>query len=515
MKKFIIIHPFLFALFNILFLISHNIEQVSKYDYILPSAITLGFTLLLVLFSFAIFKNYNKVSIIISLSIVLFFSYGRIFDLIANEYIGTIEIGRHRYLLFVWGLLFTSITYLTIRAQSDLKNLTSILNITALSLVVIPLFNIGAYQLKINNIQQYDSERLNCLELKSTDLKNVSELRDIYYIILDGYANSSTLKDVFNYDNQNFIDYLVKKEFYIASESHSNYPTTFLSLASSLNLKYINHLTDILGVDGTDLTLPHQMLKNNEVINVLKLLGYKFIHFSSGWGPTNHNMFADINYRSGKSTEFLMVLIQTTMLRPFEGPVRQDLRKIRTYTFSKLANIHNMNGPKFVFAHIELPHPPYLFGKNGEPVPGTELKMGGSAWAHKNDYVNQLIYTNKQIETIISEILTKSKIQPIIIIQADHGPAATFPNGISGWHVPELPTEVMLRERFGIFSAYYLPEGGSDLLYESITPVNNFRLIFDYYFNTNCGLLKDESYYSNYDRPYEFYNVTDKLKNYK
>ncbi|MFC1760292.1 hypothetical protein ACFLZD_02085 [Candidatus Neomarinimicrobiota bacterium] len=75
-----------------------------------------------------------------------------------------------------------------------------------------------------------------------------------------------------------------------------------------------------------------------------------------------------------------------------------------------------------------------------------------------------------------------------------------------------MPTENMLRERFGIFNAYYLPAGGRELLYDSITPVNSFRLVFDFYFNTNCGLLNDSSFFSNYDRPYEFTNVTDKLK---
>jgi hypothetical protein len=160
------------------------------------------------------------------------------------------------------------------------------------------------------------------------------------------------------------------------------------------------------------------------------------------------------------------------------------------------------------------PHPPYLFGENGESVPGAKLKMGGRAWRQKKDYLKQLTFVNKEVEKIVSEILIKSKVPPIIILQADHGPASTFSEDMfwqgTGWS--ETPTENMLKERMGIFNAYYLPSGGNDLLYESITPVNTFRLVFDFYFNTNCGLLADQSYYSTYDRPYEFINVTDKVK---
>ncbi len=219
----------------------------------------------------------------------------------------------------------------------------------------------------------------------------------------------------------------------------------------------------------------------------------------------NQNQFLD---------EFLILLIHTSILRPIEKPIINDLRKSHLYTFSKLAKIPNINGPKFVFAHIMAPHPPYLFGENGESVPGATLKMGGGAWKQKKDYIKQLIFVNKEVKKIVSEILTKSKDPPIIILQADHGPASTFSRDMfwqgAGWSAT--PTENMLRERMRIFNAYYLPSGGNDLLYESITPVNTFRLVFDFYFNTNCGLLVDQSYYSNYDRPYEFINVTDKVK---
>jgi len=60
-----------------------------------------------------------------------------------------------------------------------------------------------------------------------------------------------------------------------------------------------------------------------------------------------------------------------------------------------------------------------------------------------------------------------------------------------------------------ILNAYYLPRGGQDLLYENISPVNSFRLIFDYYFGGNFGLLEDGSYFSSYQQPFDFTLIKD------
>lgn len=120
--------------------------------------------------------------------------------------------------------------------------------------------------------------------------------------------------------------------------------------------------------------------------------------------------------------------------------------------------------------------------------------------------MNQLIFVNKKVKELVDKILLKSKIPPIIILQADHGSESSL---YGNW---ENPTTHMLKERMNILNAYYLPSFEKKMLYDSITPVNTFRLVFDFYFDTNYGLLDDQSYYSTYERPYDFVNVTDKVR---
>jgi hypothetical protein len=95
--------------------------------------------------------------------------------------------------------------------------------------------------------------------------------------------------------------------------------------------------------------------------------------------------------------------------------------------------------------------------------------------ADQASYVDEVVFTNKRMLQIIQNILTKTKIPPIIILQGDHNYS----------HGPE---------RVKILNAYFLPGGGDTLLYDSITPINTFRIIFDYYFGYHLGFLPDDSY---------------------
>lgn len=210
MKKTFIIHPFLFAIFPILFLYSHNIGQlsmVSLSEILIPIVIILGFTAIAVLFFWLILKkDSSKAGIIVAIFLVLFFSYGRVYDPIKGLKIGNFIIGGHRYLLVVWLILFILGTYFTIRTRKDLRNFSNILNVIAIVLVLFSLVNIGIYKFKTRDIQE-DNIVISQDEKISVS-ENQAKLPDIYYIILDGYAGESSLEEFYDYDNHEFINFL-------------------------------------------------------------------------------------------------------------------------------------------------------------------------------------------------------------------------------------------------------------------------------------------------------------------
>jgi len=103
-------------------------------------------------------------------------------------------------------------------------------------LFIFPLVTIGSYYFEHDYaINENDNVNTNF----STDIGNLGQLPDIYFIILDSYTDNNTLKDIFNFDNAEFLSYLSEKGFFVSQKSFSNYNSSPLSIPSMLNMKYI------------------------------------------------------------------------------------------------------------------------------------------------------------------------------------------------------------------------------------------------------------------------------------
>jgi len=507
MKKPVSVHPFLFAAYPVLFLYAHNIRSTALSDALSSLAFALGLALVLCVVLGLILRRVEKAAIIASVLLLLFFSYGHVHSIIDGVVIRGANLGRPRYLLALWAVVFALGCLAVLRARRSLHNVTSFLNVVALALVAMSVLNIAVYKLQTRGQLARGPTQSGV----SSGSSSAAALPDIYYIILDGYASASTLQQVYGFDNQTFLAQLRGMGFFVASESVSNFAQTLLSLASSLNMRYVNDLAERSGADSEDRSVPYQLIRNSEVMRLLKANGYKFVNLRSGWGPTNRNDHADLDVACGLDNEFLMVLAQTTMLQSLEPYLREIARNRVLCTFAKLGEVPSrVAGPRFVLAHIMVPHPPFLFGAQGEPVAGTLYEMSGWVWTQQDNYVHQLEFVNTQVLSMLERMLSNSERPPVIILQADHGPASTFsdPKG-PGW---DHPTDAMLQERMRIFNAYYLPQGGSVHLYDSITPVNTFRLIFNTYLGASYDLLEDRSFYSSYKRPYRLLDVTEKVR---
>lgn len=499
-------HPFLLAVFPILALYSHNKEQLRLTELILPSAIALGSVLAITALLWLFLKDIRKSAILASVYATLFLTTGYIATFLEWVFPGLESGSSISWAMAVlislsvpFGLLLFIVLPQTRRylRKRYLPNLTALFNVVGVILVLMPAASILWYEA----FDRTGTGSLQPTESGETGLAP-EDSPDIYYIVLDGYASEATLEEFYGYDNSPFTDYLEEKGFFVASESHSNYNMTSLSLPSSLNMQYVNHLlTSGVNADHSFDAL-WDLVRNNKVVQFLKARGYKYVHFGSGVTMTGSNENADFNYQFSRGmNEFCTTLIRQTIASAWLGNTLQRSWRERTlFTFSQMADLREVEGPKFVFAHIMCPHPPYVFGPNGEPVPGSSLAMEGNVWLRKDLYLNQLIYINSLTMTLIDSILSESKVPPIIVLQADHGPASLGQM-----------TDEHLRERFGILNAYHLPGGNDSLLYQAITPVNSFRVIFDFYFGADFGLLEDRNYYQSYWSPYEFFDATDRL----
>jgi hypothetical protein len=270
-------------------------------------------------------------------------------------------------------------------------------------------------------------------------------------------------------------------------------------------MNYLNVLYTILEENdlGDDIWL---LLKHSIVRESLEQIGYQTIAFDTGfeWSrirdadtylafdkdpllfqtidpfetlfikSTAGRIWIDWQYKSITDKNDPLFQSVGSVNFPFEGYAKRQL-----FLLEQLPKLATLPGPKFIFAHVLIPHVPRVFSPEGEilsdpgyysgegegPVDDVYDKMG---------YISEVEFINNRMRDIFPQIIEDSSSPPIIILQSDTGSRLD-------------PREIL--------NAYYLRGESPAPLYQSITPVNTFRLIFDEFFGSNYGFLEDITYY--------------------
>jgi hypothetical protein len=494
-KKVKIIYPFLFGFFPVLFLYSYNIEEVAFNVIFVPLLFDLLFIFLIWLVAKLVLKNRLRAGLVTFLVSFMFFSFGHFQNFLKSLLPKKMEIPAGFLVLF-WILLFGLLVFLAIRTRKDLGPLTSLLNVFVIFLMIFSLIQISWSHLSSLQTPKLDSQIPESLKEMPGSKIEKDKLPDIYYLIFDRYGNEYSLKEYYDFDNSDFLNFLANKNFYVASNSRCNYPGTPLSLASSLNLDYVN---DLVEKGSIKKRIIYHLLQDFKVWRLLKSIGYRYIHIGSWYEPTKVNKYADLNFRGvgvlGLSQDFILKFSETTALAPLSKLKNVSYNHPQSVLkqFNYLAQIPKRQGPKFVFLHMLMPHHPFVFSQNGELLTKKEL----ATHSQEESYINQLIFTNKKIEELVNALLNQSRNPPIIILQSDEGPAEEEkPLGKLLTFSKRRRAIANLRIRCRILNAYYLPGVDRSVLYESISPVNTFRLIFNLYFGTNFELRGDRTYHA-------------------
>ena len=347
-------------------------------------------------------------------------------------------------------------------------------------------------------------------------------MRDIYLIILDGRANSAVLREHLGVSDDAFEDSLRALGFVLPREMRSNYGRTVVSVPSILNFEHVTRLTQDAGPHN-DYTLPRHLTAENRAAKFLKARGYKYVFVPSTWyGMTAHSPLADVELdsHSGRSvrdalrrTELRRLLIQMTLLRKISWLQGNPNSELRAYlqAFEDLKQLAADPDPTFAFAHVLLPHPPFLFDSlcrslTHPIVTGAERDTP----KHRAGYASQLQCANRLVLDLVTSVLRRSQTPPIVLIVGDHGTQFTNAPNLGYWERPERASATFVRERFGAFGAFYAPAGGDSLFAGQVTLVNVMRHVLRYYFGAELPLAPDDQYMSGARATlYRFVRVTE------
>jgi len=511
---FAALHPLFFGIFPILFLYAVNTGEMRPEEILLPLAITIGAAVAVTLLLGLALRNFMKSGIIASIGMIVFFSYGRLVDLTRDW---QLPYRQYAILGLLVCLAVVAVVFL-IRTKKNLLPLTKILNFAGGVLVVIQLAIAGAGLLQLAG--KSAPVALNAQPASKgapavPGNADAADYPDIYYIIPDSYGRADTMNRFYQYDNSDFVRFLEGKGFTVFSGARSNYCQTLLSLSAALNMNYIDDFIT-LNKDSDDRMPLVEKLRHNSLFAFLKEHGYSIVDFSSGYEYTEIKD-ADVYLKPiGSLSEFQNILLTTTTMSIVDGQTAFDAHRRRiAYTLNTLPMLHNQGHPRFVFAHMVCPHPPFVFGPDGEKVKPKfgfsfidgdgYMGLGGTVAEYAEGYFGEMTYLNKLLRVAVSQILERTlERPPVIIIQADHGP---------GMHMDFLSAErTNLKDRFSILYAIYLPGHAGAWRANESAPVNTFRVVLNQCLGADFPLLEPRSYYSTWPRPFIFKDITDRLE---
>ena len=503
------LHPLLAAAYPVVYLFAANAaDQVTIAPLWPPLVVAMAAAAAALGVLWLILRDPWRAGLVVTLLVTLFLWYGHAWNVVGGV------VGSQIPLAIAWIAAAVGGILVALRAGEWRRPASAFLNVVTAALVVFNAVEIAAYSLGGTAAAVTSPSGTSGVEDPGASAP------DIYYLIFDRYGSGPNLAEHYGFDNSAFLDGLRERGFYVADDAHANYIKTPLSLVSSLNMDYLDEaqLKDE-AASGKDSGVIHRQLRGPLRVPIeLKEIGYRHVHVANWWEPSATNATADTVFRYEAASEFSSAVLRMsalgaigagTSLGPYD---REVLYQHTLYEFDTIEGLADDPGPKFVFAHFLVPHPPYVFAADGsfvrdEPIATEDERTG---------YLRQMEYTNGRILRLVDRLLdVPPDERPIILIQADEGP---FPARYDAdewrfdWHSA---TDEELAEKFGILSAYHLP--GVDPedagLYPSITPVNSFRVVFDTYFGADLPLLPDRVFaHTSQQDFYDFFEVTDVLR---
>ncbi|MCY4109496.1 MAG: hypothetical protein OXG11_10750, partial [Chloroflexi bacterium] len=271
------VFPWLIPAFAILHYLSSNLFLFRVSESIAVFAVTM----VAVTVSFAalrlIFRTAAVAAALTGLLGIAFFSYGHIY----------VALGDHaddRYLLGLGVPTVLGLGALLTRHPGLTRKLGLTLNLGSVLLVLLPTYYIATNSYAGSRPQDVDpfdgfpglDERL----AEAKDRLSRDQLRDIYYIILDEYPRSGSPPE---FDNSEFVQQLEIRGFYVAPQARSNYTHTYQSIPSSLNVSYFG---EVAGDEEPARLQDIGTVDDHILGRMLKALGYRYVHVSSGYFST-------------------------------------------------------------------------------------------------------------------------------------------------------------------------------------------------------------------------------------
>ena len=475
---------FLLPVFFVFHGCAENFGFISVKDCLLLLATYVPVTLVVYLLLYWAYRNVAKAALLAFILLGFYLFFGAIYDFL-KEYASPL----HKYRILVplfFVLVLCMIVYLK-KTSNTFQRITFFLN---LLFTVYLLFDIAGITWKFMHPVPDKFSVYHFTEANQYTSCETCENPDIYFLIFDEYSSSLSLQEHYGFHND-LDSFLLKRDFHIQTKGYSNYNYTPASIASMLNISYIKGIRPNTLFTIDDYGRSQKLIKNNEVIKFLSQRGYSIINCSAfdlaGSPSPVVQLFLPLNTR--------LITDKTLLSRMYRdvGWMASNIAWLGDYYFFRVMRVNQKllkmtkelsaaksNRPKFIYAHFYLPHDPFYFDSTGHLRSKKAMQEDGRfANRPSKAYLDYLMYSNTEIKNLIDTIRTNTGGKAVIMVMGDHG----FREYI----------ETNTMQSFQAMNAIYLPGKDYHLFYDSISSVNQFRVVFNTLFKQSIPLLKDST----------------------
>jgi hypothetical protein len=477
-------NPVFFLLLPLFFVFhgfTENFNAIPVSDAFWLLIVYLTASLVIFFLAWLLYKNYLKAALLSFCTMAFHFFFGGMQDLL-KKWFNDSFITRYSFILSFFLILFIVLIVVLKKRKVQFLKATFYLNILFCILILIDTAGL-LFETVLPKSQSYSKA--------PKEIKCDSCIKpDIYFLIFDEYSSSTALKELWNYENSELDSFLAKKKFKLIPYSRSNYNFTEFSIASTLNMDWLN-IPAPQACTVKDYNNCFELIKNNQVTSMLRSIGYKI---------RNYSIFDIDKNPSPVSEDFLPLKTKLITSQTFLSRIRKDLfyhllagkfeiewltrdliyttrhnnEKIINATIKE--SLESSPESKFVYSHIEMPHPPFYYDKNGKEKDKQKL-LEENKNLNVNSYLDYLPSTNKVIKQLINSIIDHAKRPLVIILMGDHGFRANQPQNYY----------------FRNLNAVYTSSGNYQGFYENISSINEFRILFNNLFLTSFQPLKDST----------------------
>lgn len=330
---------------------------------------------------------------------------------------------------------------------------------------------------------------------------------DVYHLVLDGMGRPDVLAAKYDLHLDSVLEEFRQLGFQVdAGQGSANYVQTHLSLASMLNMSYLDELTAVQGT-STDRRPLRDLISSARVPTVFKRLGYRVEFIGSGY--LWNGVFQVADACDCPQLWFADPEIGALSFTPLKvlpllsAGLRFHYRRVVS-TFDRLERVPADDRPRYVFAHLMIPHPPFVVDRLGQFTdPGEMSRWGdGSFFLGTNEeysagYRAQATFALKRALLSVRSILAEGERAgraTIVIIHGDHGPRLGFN---SRQPTPESGNVVL-----PVFMAIRTPQA-TPVRKPPLSLVNVYRAVFRDVFGADVAQLPDRGFVSGFGKPYD------------